>query len=362
MPALGNLSGAGTAVAGVPPEKIVQTIRKSRAGAEPSLRSSADTQKVTKLSRSVVLIVTPDKLGSGTIIDRDGTILTNWHTIQSLQQVGVIFKPREGGRAAKESDAVQATVTHVDQVVDLALIKIEAVPTDTLPILIASPPPRTPGTKVQIIGHPFGEIWSHTQGTIKQFQSNHVWLTKDGFKHRADIIRVRTPVITGNFGGPMLNAKGELVAVDTFNPNNEPLISLGVTSAEVRRMLHAADSGLLPQNQTARRTKLSKARCEPARLETRRTKANDGTGHKLDLNCNGTADAILLVPDNPALPNTLTNDANENGLTDSIYLDIERDGHFDEVKFDIDEDGKADLIGYDLDENLTPTRVDVPKS
>ena len=102
-------------------------------------------------------------------------------------------------------------------------------------------------------------------------------------------------------------------------------------------------------------------KCEPVRLNTQRTKANDGTGHTLDLNCNGIADAILLVPDNQALPNALSNDANENGVTDSIYLDKERDGRFDEVKFDIDEDGKADLIGYDLDENLSPKRVDVTK-
>ena len=362
MPKLGSLSGVGTAMGGIPPKKIVQAVQQSRAGVEPSLRGSPLNPKIAKLSRSVVLIVTPDKLGSGTIIGRDGTILTNWHTLQSLQQVGVIFKPRQDGRALKESDAVQAVVSHIDQVADLALIKISSVPADVVPIAIASPPPRLPGAKVQVISHPFGEIWSHTQGTIKQFRPNYVWQSKDGVTHRADVIRVRTPVMTGNFGGPMLNTKGELVAVDTFNPQNEPLISLGVTSAEVLRLIHLSKFPRAAESQSSVWPKSSKASCEPVRLNTQRTKANDGTGHTLDLNCNGTADAILLVPDNQALPNALSNDANENGVTDSIYLDRERDGRFDEVKFDTDEDGTADLIGYDLDENLSPKRVDVPRN
>jgi hypothetical protein len=68
------------------------------------------------------------------------------------------------------------------------------------------------------------------------------------------------------------------------------------------------------------------------------------------------------VPDNTKSGNHLANDANENGVTDSVYFDFNRDGRFDEVRFDTDEDGKADLLGTELDSELIPrnTRV-LPK-
>ena len=79
----------------------------------------------------------------------------------------------------------------------------------------------------------------------------------------------------------------------------------------------------------------------------------------MDLNCNGRADAMMLVPDDRKKANLLSNAANENGITDSVYFDFERDGKFDEVTFDTNEDGNADLIGRDLDERLVPRRLSV---
>lgn len=350
MPPLGNVSGIGKASGGVAPGRMETSMRSARTAAGDVLRGDANTAVPDKFARSVVLIVTPTQLGSGTIIDRDGTIITSWHIVGDLRQVGVIFKPADDARPA-ESDAVQAQVTVVDPAADLALVKIARTPPDIVPVMIASPKALAMGTAVRVIGHPYGENWSYTDGTITAMKPAFRWVGADKTLHKADIIKVKTPVITGNDGGPILDRQGRLLGVDAFNSKDETLVSIAVSVTRIQRLVEKSRSV------RATRQKAGHADCEPVRLDTRRTRNETATMHSLDLNCNGKEDAVMLVPDDRRQPNSLINDANENGITDSIYLDNERDGKFDEVRFDSDEDGNVDLIGNDLDDRLLPQRL-----
>lgn len=354
LPRLGNMSGIGRTAGNVSPERIVTTVRSARTDRNRVLRSAEQNNQNAKLGRSVVLVVTPAKLGTGTLISSDGTILTSWHIIEDLEQVGVIFKPLDS-TTPKESDAVQAKVIRIDPLSDLALIKVSFLPKDIKSIELASPKSSAVGSKLSVLGHPYGEIWSHTEGTLSQFLANYKWQSKDGTQHQADVIKFKTPVITGNSGGPILDRKSKLLAIDAFSTAPEQLISIGVSVNSVKKLVTARAA----ESFASRAAIAPKATCEPTRLETRRTKPEDGTVHVLDLNCNGRADAMMLVPDDRKKANLLSNDANENGITDSVYFDFERDGKFDEVTFDTNEDGNADLIGRDLDERLVPRRLSV---
>jgi hypothetical protein len=241
----------------------------------------------------------------------------------------------------------------VDPAADLALLKIARTPPGITPVTIASPKSIGIGIRVRVIGHPYGETWSYTEGTITGMKPAFRWMGADKTLHRADIIKVKTPVITGNDGGPILDSHGKLLGVDAFNPKDETLVSIAVSATRIQRLIDKSKS------LRAFRRKVEHPACEPVRLDTKRTKTETATMHSLDLNCNGKEDAIMLVPDDRRQPNSLINDANENGITDSIYIDNERDGKFDEVRFDTDEDGNVDLIGNDLDERLLPQRLRV---
>lgn len=104
--------------------------------AEPAAatRGADHAQTYRRAAPSVVLIVTEGGVGSGTLITADGQILTNHHVIEGAKQVGVIFKPALEGATIGKADLRRAEVLKVDQVADLALIKVEAVPAGVTPL------------------------------------------------------------------------------------------------------------------------------------------------------------------------------------------------------------------------------------
>jgi len=359
LPALGNLSGVGKASAGLPPARVEEAVRKARDDRADLLRARKSDNALDVYGKSVALVVTPDKLGSATLVDANGTFVTSWHILRDHAQVGVIFMPENRDRRPTEADAVTATVVRTDPTRDLELLEVPDRPRRMEPLRLAQKQKPATGSGLTILGHPYGEIWSLSQGTLTKVIAGHTWQSEAGTQHRADVIRFRSRTATGNAGGPVLDARGRLLAIDVQRLDDRTLASIGVTASEVARLLATPPPSALmapsPRKDQAKS-------CEPQRLGTSRTRGDDGTVHTLDLNCNGKPDALMLVPDNTKSGNHLANDANENGVTDSVYFDFNRDGRFDEVRFDTNEDGKADLLGTELDSDLIPrnTRV-LPK-
>lgn len=359
LPNLGNLSGIGKATAGLPPARVETAVRKAKDDCSDVLRSGKSRSDIGRHGRSVVLVVTPDKLGSATLVDRDGTFVTTWHIVRDNPQVGVIFMPENADARPTEADAITASVVRTDPTRDLALLSVPRQDKRMEPIRLAKKPEAASGARLTILGHPYGEIWTLSQATFSRTITGHTWKSEAGASHRADVVLYRAQAATGNAGGPVLDAKGRMIAIDVLRTDERTLAGIGVTSGEVSRFLVTppASAFMAPAPR-----KVIRSSCEPKPLDTRRTRSNDGTVFSLDLNCNGRGDALMLVPDDAKTGNHLANDANENGITDSVYFDFNRDGKFDEVRFDTDEDGKADLLGTDLDSDLIPrtTRV-MPK-
>jgi S1-C subfamily serine protease len=364
-PDIGDLSGAGNAVGGVSPERIAKTLETARANAEPSLRGKLEQDVYSKYSRSVVLIVTPDALGSGTVLDMDGTILTNWHVVAGVRRVGVIFKPLAEGDRVKGSDAVEATVVRIDQIADLAIVKVAHVPEDIRPVAVGDSRKLKVGADVHAIGHPLGEYWSYTKGIVSQIRPGYDWITpEEKVKHHADVVQTQTPISPGNSGGPLLNDDGELVGVAAFTATEGALINFAIATTEVTRVLAATGDRIATTSAASVSTAPSPkaAKCEMQTLDAFRSKDGKALLFDLDFDCNGKRDGRLVVPDNKNEPILLGIDQNENGVFEAIYQDTNRDKKFDVVDYDTDEDNKTDLIGYDLDADLEPGRVELVKN
>lgn len=362
MPALGGMSGRGSAPGGLEPARVEKSMRAARAGVTPPLRGEMEATLFATYARSVVLILTKDGLGSGAVISTNGTIITNAHVVGRLKTVGVIYKPLAFGAEPKASDAVEAKVIRVDEIADLALIKVTNLPSDIRALHIADISTVSIGTDVHAIGHPLGEAWSYTKGIVSQIRLNYEWETEDRIKHKADVIQTQTPISPGNSGGPLLNDAGQLVGVNSFGRAQGTDLNFAIAPTDVRRVIAMTSDRLSPAAQVADAPK-SGGKCdEPVRLGTKRTKKDDGTMFVLDADCNGRADSALLVPDDKSEGIYLMVDINENGKIDVIYVDRNRDLKFDVAYYDTNEDGKTDLVGYDLDDNLKPGRVALAKA
>ena len=171
----------------------------------------------------VVLILSVNKdgtgeMGTGSIIDADGHVLTNAHVVirQSTQRpfetLHVYFKPAKltGDPKRDLADPINATVLRFDRELDLALLQLEAKPSAYKIVPIGDASTVEAGDPVVAIGHPEqGGLWTLTQGVVSTVIANLGGVDgKDVFQTDASINR-------GNSGGPLLNNRGAMIGVNT---------------------------------------------------------------------------------------------------------------------------------------------------
>ena len=137
-------------------------------------------------------------LGSGFVIDAAGYIMTNAHLVSERRDVRVRLADRR---------EFEARVVGVDLLSDIALVKIEA---DGLaPVRIGDPARLRPGEWVAAIGSPFGFERSVTAGIVSAVNRT---LPEESF---VPFIQTDVAVNPGNSGGPLFNAQGEVIGVNS---------------------------------------------------------------------------------------------------------------------------------------------------
>lgn len=140
--------------------------------------------------------------GSGFILSPDGHILTNSHVVEGTDTVQVILK--DGRR-------YDGQVLGTDSVTDVAVIKIDA--TDLPIVTIGNSETLSPGEWAIAIGNPLGLDNSVTVGIISATgrSSTDVGVPDK----RIGFIQTDAAINPGNSGGPLLNAKGEVIGMNT---------------------------------------------------------------------------------------------------------------------------------------------------
>lgn len=136
--------------------------------------------------------------GSGFIVSREGLILTNAHVIADASEVTVKLTDRREYRAK---------ILGTDRRTDIAVLKIEA--TDLPVVHIGNPDDLEVGEWVLAIGSPFGFDNSVTVGVV----SAKGRTLPDG--SAVPFIQSDAAVNPGNSGGPLFNARGEVVAINS---------------------------------------------------------------------------------------------------------------------------------------------------
>lgn len=136
--------------------------------------------------------------GSGFIVSADGTILTNAHVVRDAKDVTVKLTDRR---------EFQAKVLGADPKTDVAVLKIDAKNLPTVPLGNARD--LQVGQWVLAIGSPFGFENSVTAGVVSAKGRS---LPEDSF---VPFIQTDVAVNPGNSGGPLFNARGEVVGINS---------------------------------------------------------------------------------------------------------------------------------------------------
>jgi 2-alkenal reductase len=157
---------------------------------------------------AVVFILLSNSSGSGFLIDDQGHIVTNNHVIENGSDYEVVFA---------NGDRMRADLVGADTDSDLAVLKIDQVPTGVEPLPLASPDTIQVGQFVVAIGNPFGEQGSMSMGIIsalgRSLPSQRVLASGSSYT-LPKVIQTDAPINPGNSGGPLLNMEGEVVGVN----------------------------------------------------------------------------------------------------------------------------------------------------
>jgi S1-C subfamily serine protease len=141
--------------------------------------------------------------GSGFIIDRAGIILTNAHVVDKADKVTI---------ALKDGRSFEGKVQGIDPVTDLAVIRV--IGAKDLPVAtLGDSGIIKVGDWAIAVGNPLGLDNTVTLGIISTLKrsSAAVGMTDK----RLDFIQTDAAINPGNSGGPLLNAKGEVIGINT---------------------------------------------------------------------------------------------------------------------------------------------------
>lgn len=147
--------------------------------------------------------------GSGVLVHEEGYIVTNYHVIENGEEIYA---------STSDGKKYQATLVGVDEPTDLALLKIEK-EDGVFPYLsFANSSDAKVGEQVVAIGNPLGEFeGSITVGYVSAL--NRSIETQDVYgqaKVMQGLIQTDAPINRGNSGGALINARGELLGINTI--------------------------------------------------------------------------------------------------------------------------------------------------
>ena len=162
------------------------------------------TEEAARLyAPAVVLVKTASGLGSGFFVNEQGYLITNFHVIAGEKKISITQFLKEGKvlrRVVHKDVEIVATAPFHD----LAILKLTEFETAITPVIFAPDEQLSIGETVFAIGNPLGLERTVTEGVLSQTHRNFGGIL---------YLQVDAPVNPGNSGGPLFNARGQVIGV-----------------------------------------------------------------------------------------------------------------------------------------------------
>jgi serine protease Do len=142
-------------------------------------------------------------IGSGVIISPDGYIVTNNHVIDGSVDIRVTMSNRK---------IIKAKLIGADPLTDLAVIKVDGGSLPSIPW--GDSTALHPGQTVLAFGNPFGFRFTVTRGIVSALNRPNPF--SDNARKPGEFIQTDAAINPGNSGGPLVNARGEVIGINTF--------------------------------------------------------------------------------------------------------------------------------------------------
>src|SRR5829696_4404339 len=170
--------------------------------------SSAGPRMVGAAQESVVQVQSGGRgAGAGVILSESGLVMTNQHVVAG--------RSRRGGNLRvilRDGRSFGARVTKRGRGLDLALLRLEDGPGDLPAACFGDSDALRVGELVYAIGHPWGQFGAATSGILSEL----VVTGRHGRGRPARYIQSDVSLAPGNSGGPLLNARGEVIGINAM--------------------------------------------------------------------------------------------------------------------------------------------------
>lgn len=167
---------------------------------------------IMRAEESVVRIETTSSsgngIGSGFLIDSDGTFLTNYHVMAGATSATAHFAD---GQTAEITGTLLIDPEH-----DVIVAKLSKKGRPPLPIATSLP---RKGDEVIALGTPYGLDFSATRGIVSAIRSADELPGDVSNEREGTWIQIDAPLSPGNSGGPLINKSGKVVAMSTLASN-----------------------------------------------------------------------------------------------------------------------------------------------
>ena len=175
-------------------------------------------------------------LGSGTVINDKGEILTSLHVVDKATKITLTFP--DGSKADGKVISSQPDI-------DIAMLSASALPEGVVPAVIGNSGAMKVGDEAYVVGNPFGLYGSMSAGVISGF--NRVYQPPNHPHPIQGLIQFDAAANPGNSGGPLLNANGNVIGVVTgiVNPTKDSFF-VGIGFAVPINMAAGGGGGLPP--------------------------------------------------------------------------------------------------------------------
>ena len=184
--------------------------------------------------------------GTGVLLDSEKKlVITNFHVVGEARAAVIFFPDFKNDKADNtrkhyldnvKTLGIRGRVLSVDRKRDLALIELDRIPEGATAVPMASESVG-PGEDIDSIGNPgtSDALWVYTSGTVRSVYQK-TFRTGAG-EHDFKVVETQAPINSGDSGGPVLNNKGELVAIAQAIAPNARLVSYSVDITEVKTFL-----------------------------------------------------------------------------------------------------------------------------
>lgn len=201
-----------------------------------------------ELINSTVSVMSENSFGAGFVLDLESArrllpdvdisfiientlVITNFHVVESGEVQTVLFAPKGNIDLDNCTVAIAEIISTVPEK-DLALLVVKERPPHVSGLSFARKNIVQVGDVVEAVGHPSGQFWTYTRGYVSQIRENHEWQYNDLSTLNANVIQTQTPISTGNSGGPLFAANGEVVGINSFVNDSGQNLNFAVASTE----------------------------------------------------------------------------------------------------------------------------------